>query len=158
MTIANFLVHLGFAIMALGILGVENLSTAYDIQLGDGESITIENHLFSGHFLEDNESADGVISYSFSVQMSTPGTLQYELIPRIEYFSKQETYQSKPATTVSFLRDVQVILLKPVENADEVALLRMNFFPLMSWIWLGGGLMAAGGMLTLIKRDPVRTG
>lgn len=158
MTIANFFVHLGFAIMALGILCVENLSTAYDIHLGDGESITLENYIFRGHFLEDNDSADGVISYSFGVYVSTPGTLQHELIPRIDYYSKLETYQTIPATAAGILQDVQVILHKPVEDTDEDALLRMNFFPLMSWIWIGGGLMSAGGMLTLIKRHPVRIG
>jgi cytochrome c biogenesis factor len=29
--------------------------------------------------------------------------------------------------------------------------LRVTFFPLMSWIWMGGGLMAGGGLVSLVS-------
>jgi cytochrome c-type biogenesis protein CcmF len=142
--------------MTLGILGVENLSTATDIHLGDGESITLENRIFRGHFLEDNDSSDGVISYKFGVYVSTTDTLQHELIPHINYYSKLETYQTIPATATGILQDVQVILHKPVENKDEDALLRMNFFPLINWLWIGGGLMVVGGFVSLLREYPAK--
>ncbi|MCD6356630.1 MAG: cytochrome c biogenesis protein CcsA [Anaerolineaceae bacterium] len=151
---ATICIHFGIALMVLGILGVENLSTSYDIYLGNGEFVTIEKYSFSGHFIEEDARIDGISSYGYRVDVRTPRASQYELIPLVEYFPKLDTYQTKPATSTGFLRDVQVVLYKPVENVDEDAHLQVSFFPLISWIWVGCALMVAGMILSLKKGTP----
>jgi len=44
-----------------------------------------------------------------------------------------------------FLRDIYVSLGEPLDNGDWS--LRLYYKPLVRWIWLGGLLIAAGGLL-----------
>ncbi len=57
----------------------------------------------------------------------------------------------EPSTEVgikgSFRQDVYVVLAG-VRNADD-AEIRVSFNPLVRWVWIGGALMALGGLVVM---------
>ena len=57
----------------------------------------------------------------------------------------------EPSTEVgikgSFSQDVYVVLAG-VRNADD-AEIRVSFNPLVRWVWVGGALMALGGLIVM---------
>jgi cytochrome c-type biogenesis protein CcmF len=61
----------------------------------------------------------------------------------------QPTFE--PSTEVgirsSFREDVYIVLAGVRE--DESAEIRVTFNPLVRWVWLGGGLMAIGGLIVM---------
>ncbi len=57
----------------------------------------------------------------------------------------------EPSTEVgirSSLREDVYIVLAGV-RADDSAEIRVTFNPLVGWVWLGGGLMAIGGLIVM---------
>jgi Cytochrome c biogenesis factor len=57
----------------------------------------------------------------------------------------------EPSTEVgirsSFREDVYIVLAGA--RADDSAEIRVTFNPLVVWVWLGGGLMAIGGLIVM---------
>jgi len=145
-------IHLGFAVMALGILGVENLSATHDVRLRVGEEITLAKHTFSGHFQQNYVTEGGIVRFAFGLTVISPGASQRKLVPLIEHYPKLKTLHAQPAIAAGFLQDVQVVMSQRPNTLDGKAALHITFFPLMSWIWAGGVLMAFGGLLALCVR------
>ena len=151
---ASLCIHLGFAILAVGIMGVETLSSSYDVNLDIGSQITLADHTFSALSQQNYVTDSGIVRFDVGMSMAGPGGTQRALLPFIEHYPKLGTLHMQPAIAAGFLQDVQVVLSEVPDIQDIIATLHITFFPLMSWIWAGGALMAFGGILTFIpKKD-----
>jgi cytochrome c-type biogenesis protein CcmF len=143
------IIHLGLAVMAIGILGVETLTQGYDLGLVQGESMQISDYQIR---LEEGEmlaGGDGDIEFVESVLVAKPDGKTRSLDVSIVHISKTGSLYAKPAILPGFFNDLQVVLedVPPLQGA--AAEFRVTIFPLMSWIWAGGALMAAGGFVSL---------
>ena len=68
---------------------------------------------------------------------------------KINHLSKSGSLYAEPVVMPGLLKDMQLVLKEIPSTSESAAKLRITFFPLMSWIWAGGGLMAGGGAVSL---------
>jgi cytochrome c-type biogenesis protein CcmF len=152
MGLGSILIHLGFAVMALGILGVENLSVSHDMHLNEGSTLEISGHTITNLSQEIYQSKDGSLRFENKFKLTPPNGPPYELVPIIKHFPKLNSLHAQPAIAAGFLQDVQILMSEIPDSQENTSDARIAFFPLMSWIWAGGAIMSVGGLLALFVR------
>jgi cytochrome c-type biogenesis protein CcmF len=143
------LAHLGVAMFIVGATMVSNFGLEKDVRMSPGDVQEAAGYRFK--FL-------GVDSHPGPNYTAARGHFQVfdgekqiaELWPeKRRYFTSQ-----KPMTEASidwgFTRDLYVSLGEPVGGDDWA--LRIYYKPYVRWIWLGGVLMALGGILAISDR------
>jgi len=155
-----YIVHLSIAFMAAGVIGSSFLATEKEIELQQGESITINNYTLTYEDLAYSETASKqIITATISAQHNQNfiGTLKPE-----KYFHR--SYE-QPVTEVAIrsspLEDLYVILAG--WDPDDTAVFKVLVNPMVIWIWVGGGLLALGGVVAYWptrkrQRTTTRTG
>jgi cytochrome c-type biogenesis protein CcmF len=64
----------------------------------------------------------------------------------------------EPSVRTSLWNDVYLTLEQPLPGPDGVATIRVIIQPLVSWLWVGGALMALGTLLAAFpgrRRRPI---
>ena len=152
MGLGSIVIHLGFAVMVFGILGVENLSSSYDVYLRKGDEVPVGGFMILGQTERNTITEYNIERYEFSVTAYTPTGSARELTPIIEYYPKTGVFNSLPAIYNDFIYDLKIVIHQLPNTMIEKTGLYIAIFPLMSWIWVGGMLMVIGGFLTLFAR------
>jgi cytochrome c-type biogenesis protein CcmF len=74
------------------------------------------------------------------------------LRPQIRFYDKQPKDRSTEVAIRSRLRD-DVYLILAGEDKDRSVAIQAIVSPLLIWIWIGGGVMAVGGLICLLPRN-----
>jgi cytochrome c biogenesis factor len=144
----------GLAALATGLVGVAVMSRDHDVRLKAGETFTHADPFgrewsFTSQGASRLQATNRKVA-AIAVQLSR-GEEQIGLVASEErqYVDSREnpTHDAfvKPGLRSSLLQDI-VIRLANI-TSDEAATMRISFRPFASWIWLGGLLLAVGGML-----------
>jgi len=145
-------IHLGLAIMAVGIVGVEMMSDDYSLTLSPDTPIAFDAYTITYQPDTSVFEEQGNPSYTADIIINTPNGSDKHTSPAIIHYFKTGAFHVVPAIEAGFFRDMQVVLENfPASSTSDVDV-HIAFFPLMSWIWTGGALMAAGGLLPLFFR------
>lgn len=154
--IGGYLIHFGFTLMLMGMLGVEHGTQQVPISLSVGEHETIEGITITNVSIQQFREEEPRMIYENGLDLSLGGKQPVRLTPRIEVYEKTGVRTSIPAIYTSPWKDVQLVLQDwggaNKENSIEVLL-----FPLALWIWVGSGLMVLGAGFSLIKQKPTNT-
>ena len=140
------MIHLGLAIIACGILGVETLASEYEGLLLPGSPVEIADCELQANALRETLDTNGNVIFELPLQLSCASKTTI-LHPAIIHYTKLGTMTTQPGLDYGWLQDTQIILENISTGTDQACQLRIRFFPLMSWIWAGGGLMASGAFL-----------
>lgn len=147
----GYLIHFGFVLMLMGMLGVENGARQNDIALAVGEHAAAFGDLsitsVSVQQYRDDEPRQ---TYENALDVGVENKQVVRLTPRIDVYERTDIRTSTPAVHTGLWQDVQVVLLK-WGGTGQRSRLRVLEFPLASWIWTGCGLMVAGTCFTLFK-------
>jgi len=143
------LAHLGVAVFVVGITLTSIYSTEKDIRLDPGQSYTLGGYTFTFNGAQrfsgpNYDGSRGNIAITENGQPVT--TLQPE---------KRNYRSGMPMTEAGIdaglTRDLFVALGEPLGNSGAWSL-RIYHKPFVRWIWLGGLLMALGGLLAASDR------
>lgn len=145
MTIA----HLGIFVSAMGIAVSTGYGTEQEIKLAPGESYHAKSYQLTFMREESLQGANyhgvrGVFHYV--TQHSNA-----HIAPEKRIYEVGQRTMTEAAIDVSPIRDVYIALGERFE--DGAWSVRIYIKPLVRWIWLGGLMMVAGGMLAFIKRS-----
>jgi len=149
----SFLIHTGFLIFALGILGTENLNIQKDIFLDLGESTEIAGHSIKIQTKQEYPTINGQHVYALQVLVQRQNKNIWVLSPEYRYYPKIDTLTASPDIHSIPMRDIQIIITDWQRPGDGRTGLRVHVFPMMSWIWMGGAVMVCGGILQFIKMN-----
>ena len=144
MTIA----HLGFAISVAGIA-----ASAYAVEaLGVvpvGGSLPLAGYTLT---LEKTERLNGpnYLADEGTVVFRRDGAVVTTLHPQRRFFPLQQQTTSQTSIRSSLIADLYVTLGDPDEQGGWTV--RAYYKPMVSWIWLGGLVMAFGGVVSLSDR------
>jgi cytochrome c-type biogenesis protein CcmF len=141
--------HLGVGVFAIGASGVESYKIEKDVALKPGGSFTIAGYDFKFIAAADvrGPNYDAVQA---AVEVRHGGRLITTLLPQKRHFWVQQTDNSKAAISVGWARDLFVAMGNPL-GADAWSM-RIQYKPLVRYIWLGAIIMAFGGLLAATDR------
>lgn len=144
----GYLVHLGVAVMAVAVVG----STIYRAQeravLAPGESFEARGYTFTYERLTSREpGVNGIELEVYADVRVTKDDHQVALMqPGRRFFSN---FPEQPTGIVALDESLTRDLYLFVQgwNADGVAEIHAFVNPLIMWLWIGGGIYVAGGLL-----------
>ncbi len=141
------LAHLGAGCLVLGITVTSLLGVEQDQVLAPGQSATVAGYRFD---FEDVTKVDGP-NYQADqarVAVTKDGAAVALMLPEKRHFTTTETTEA--AIEPGLMRDLYVALGNPLDNGSWSV--RIEYKPLVRFIWLGGILMMLGGILAASDR------
>jgi cytochrome c-type biogenesis protein CcmF len=142
--------HLGIAVFIIGVTFVTQFDVEQDIRMSPGQTVELAGHTFR---------FDGARAVQGPNYRAARGTIRVFNSDKREVAVLQpekRTYlvQSKPMTEAGidpgFTRDIYVSLGESLGGGDWS--LRLYYKPFVRWIWLGGILIAIGGLLAAMDK------
>ena len=141
--------HLGFAFAIAGATAVSLFAIEENIRMEPGDRKEIAGYVFEMQKVTKekgpNYSADvGIFKVFYD------GESYVTLKPEKRRYNVQTTIMTEAAIDPGFFRDLYVSLGEPLTG--EAWAVRLQYKPLIRWIWLGAILMAVGGTLAIMDR------
>jgi cytochrome c-type biogenesis protein CcmF len=163
----GYIVHMGIVIVFAGFAGLAFKKEA-DVTLRDGDAKELVDPF--GHkwrFVSQGISRYDLLNRqvtALALDLSRDGKRAGVLTTeKRQHVDSRGAPTFEPSTEVgireSWHQDVYVVLAGVGEN--ETAEIRITFNPLVRWVWLGGGLMALGGLIVMwphAERKRVQSG
>ncbi len=141
--------HLGVAVFIVGVTLVSHFGIERDVRMSPGDVQEESGYQF--HFLGvENHRGPNYMAARGHFQVTRDGELVAELWPEKRSYFTSAKPMTEAAIDWGFLRDLYVSLGEPVGDGDWAV--RLYYKPFVRWIWLGGLLMALGGLITLTDR------
>ncbi|HET6781775.1 MAG TPA: cytochrome c-type biogenesis CcmF C-terminal domain-containing protein, partial [bacterium] len=154
----GYLTHVGLAVAVVGIIGSMSYRIEVERALTAGESFEIGGYVIRYEALIPRVAADRlVIAAHLAVSPSSgralAGTGQptrsvVSVAPSLNFFPQDRTPVATPAVRSSWREDLYLVLLG-VDAGGRQVVLRAIVNPLVSWIWTGGAIMVAAGVVAL---------
>ncbi len=143
--------HLGLACSLLGVCLVSHYSDERDLRMAVGDSVSLESG-YSVHFAD----LGSVRGANYQAQqgrfvVSRGEHTVAELLPeKRSYFARSGQIMTEAGIDAGLWRDIYVAMGEPVGN--DAWAVRIHYKPFVRWIWLGGVLMALGGVLAVTDK------
>jgi cytochrome c-type biogenesis protein CcmF len=154
----GYIVHAGIVILFAAFAGMA-FKQEHDVTLRDGESFTTKDP----YGREWTFTSDGISNFKTLNRQVVAVTL----LPVMEgqpmralssekrqHFDTQGNPQFQQSTEVDILsssrQDVYLVFAGAIGDRAEI---RINFNPLVAWVWWGGMLMAIGGMIVMWPQE-----
>jgi cytochrome c-type biogenesis protein CcmF len=147
----GYIVHLAVAIMALGVIGSHFFQTERQFVMEPGETGEIGAYTVTFRGLENRQTADAAVIAAV-VDVARNGEHR-GTVESYRYFYRN--FEDQPTAEMGVMTigidDVYVVL----DRWDDSGVVGLRVFinPMVSWIWIGGGVFVLG-MLTLFWPDP----
>jgi len=142
--------HVGVLMLIIGVVGSSQFSVKENFELKAGQSAVIGGYTLTLQKLEEvrreNYSAVQAL-VNFESSDGIAGTL----IPQRRFYDKSEESSASVAITSTWREDLYVTLAGWEQEGGR-ATVQAIVNPLVSWIWIGGIVLTAGGMICLIPR------
>ncbi len=138
------LAHLGVGLFAVGASGVESFKIEKDVALKPGSSYSIAGYDFKFVGAHDvrGPNYDAVEA---TIDVSRGGEHVVTLRPQKRHFWVQQTDNSAAAISVNWARDLFVAMGNPL--GGDAWSMRIQYKPLVRYIWIGALIMAIGGVV-----------
>lgn len=140
--------HLGLCLVAVIIAVSAGLATRTTVTLQRGASATFAGYTLTFTQAVRHPQPDRIINDAH-VSFRRGGDVQFVATPRLTDFPNQQLAVGAPSIDSTPRRDIYVALAQYDPNKVTLNLIR---YPFMSWLWVGGGLVVAGGFWALAGR------
>ena len=144
----GFVVHLGVVLLALGITGSMNFSQEKNATLVPGESLTLGRFTLRFEGLSVSERPTHArVEAAFKIfnDQHDVGVLR----PALKIFPNRQSPLGRAVLRTGWKEDLYVILSGFSELQAGQATVKVLLRPLVSWIWVGGGVIVIGALLAL---------
>ncbi|MDP2729460.1 MAG: heme lyase CcmF/NrfE family subunit [Dehalococcoidales bacterium] len=140
----GYIVHIGIILIAIGVVGSSLYNVEREITLKPGESMTINNYIITYENITSYDTqSKSVVTTTLSV--SNGGELLGRLTPEKYFHRSYEQSVTEVAIRSTLLEDLYVIFIGWEEDGATAFKVIIN--PLVSWIWIGGGVFILGGLI-----------
>lgn len=142
--------HFGVAILVLGITFVSSHEIEKDLRMSPGESYQMKNYRFQFEGVKEIVGKNYVAQQGTVKVFNDVNVLIAELRPEKRNYSTQTMPMTEAAIDIGLWRDLYASLGDEIEEGAWS--LRLYYKPFVRWIWVGGLLIALGGLLAAIDR------
>ncbi|MDT4328401.1 heme lyase CcmF/NrfE family subunit [Methylomonas sp. MED-D] len=142
--------HLGIAVFAIGITYTSVYSIERDVRLAPEETLDLFGYVFQFHGVKQTQGPNYQAEQGF-LTVSHEGQIVAELAPQKRVYRVQKMPMTEAAIDAGVFRDLFVALGEPLDQQGAWSL-RVYYKAFIRWIWMGGVLMAVGGLLAACDR------
>ncbi|MHB8822604.1 MAG: cytochrome c-type biogenesis CcmF C-terminal domain-containing protein, partial [Pseudomonadaceae bacterium] len=143
------LAHIGLVMCALGVVLTSQQSAERDLRLAPGESLELGGYQFVFEGAQHHEGPN-YTSDRATIRVLDGDRQIAVLHPEKRLYTVQQMPMTEAGIDAGFTRDLYVALGEPL--GDGAWAVRVHIKPFVRWIWLGGLMMAFGGMLAASDR------
>ncbi len=143
------LAHIGLVMCALGVVLTSQQSAERDLRLAPGESLELGGYQFVFEGAQHHEGPN-YTSDRATIRVLDGDREIAVLHPEKRLYTVQQMPMTEAGIDAGFTRDLYVALGEPL--GDGAWAVRVHIKPFVRWIWLGGLMMAFGGMLAASDR------
>ena len=136
---AGLTVHIGLALLAIGITASSNLAEQTQVTLRTGQSTVFADRTLRYAGLETDQRAQRTV-LTARVDVSGSGPLT----PRMNLYPAATEPIGSPSIHRGVLRDLYASVISLQDDGDS-ATFRFYRNPGINWLWIGGAVMALGG-------------
>jgi len=141
-TNGGMVVHLGVVLIAVAFAASQSYSSEVELRMEEGEVARVDGHTLVFEGVETREDAEKT---TIAALVRVDGSTVYR--PAVnEYVFGGQTIGT-PSVSTGLREDVFLALLDVPEEPGDPAVVRVVIQPLVTWLWIGGGVMAAGTVL-----------
>ncbi|CAI8219379.1 MAG: Cytochrome c-type biogenesis protein CcmF [Glaciecola sp. HTCC2999] len=141
--------HVGFAVSLIGMTLVSNFELERDVRMNYGDEVKIAGYdiKFSNVSTVQgaNYSADRGI---FDVYLD--GDFVVHLEPEKRFYPVSGMTMTEAGIHTTLIRDLFIALGEPLDKGAWAV--RVYYKPFVIWIWLGAGIMAIGGICSMLDK------
>jgi cytochrome c-type biogenesis protein CcmF len=150
----GYIVHAGIVILFCGFAGLA-FKKDHDVQLKAGEAKELVDPLghtwrFVSQGVSTSETLNRFVT-AVGLEVFRDGVPQGIMASeKRQYFDSNKQPQFEPSTEVGIRTSAKMDLYIVLAGVrDETAELRISFNPLVVWVWIGGMVMAIGGLIVM---------
>jgi cytochrome c-type biogenesis protein CcmF len=143
----GYIVHIGVVLIFAGIAGSQSYSAHTEKRLKIGESVVVKDFTFTYErlgFIEENATKTRAIA---QVGVYKDGKRVWTGQPEKEFYKGQNQPVSEVDVLSTWQQDLYLILADFTE--DESATIKVYVNPMVSWIWMGGWVIAFGTLVSV---------
>jgi cytochrome c-type biogenesis protein CcmF len=141
--------HVGVAIFILGVTLVRTGEIERDVQMGPGDTTTIDGLVFTFRGASDVRGPNYRAAQG-EIEVSHGGRKITTLRPEKRFYPASGSTLTEAAIDTGLTRDLYVSLGEPVQGVAWIV--RVYVKPFVDWIWGGCLVMALGGLLAASDR------
>lgn len=142
----GYLVHLGIAFIAMGIIGSQNfdLQTMKTISLG--KSIDIKDYRINYDRLDQKKEGNNDIVYA-DVTVFQNGKKLGSYQPQKVFYGNSQEPSTEVAIISSLKEDLYIVLSTWEDNGKATFIVKVN--PMMDWLWIGSFMIVIGALFAV---------
>lgn len=143
----GYIVHIGVVLLLVGVTGSSAFKVKADQVLTKGQSMQISGYQLtydSFNSYDTKEKSVGQVTFT----LKKNGQFLGVVTPVKEYYFSKDQAWTRVDRNTTLARDVYVSLLEYSTDTGE-AKVEVFVNPLISWLWIGGIVMAIGGIVAL---------
>ena len=151
-TNGGMIVHLGVVVIAIAFAASQSYVSETELRLSEGDVATVGSHTLVYEGIEVTESAEKTKTAAL---VRVDGDKVYR--PAQELFAFGGQSIGVPSVSTSLVEDVYLTLIEIPESPSDPVVIRVVLQPLVTWLWIGGIMMAVGTALAAFpgrRRQP----
>ncbi len=154
---ASLVLHFGFALLALGVVGSRSLESTVTARLQTGQSTILgDTHVLKiGTGVAASQEAQ--VLYGEEYRFLAAGGKEVLLQPHILWYEDTGSTISSPAIHSTFKGDTYAAILEWDGRADGETTVLISYYPMMSWLWIGGIVMMGSAIWYLAASSKKET-
>ncbi|WP_110648084.1 heme lyase CcmF/NrfE family subunit [Salinicola peritrichatus] len=141
--------HCGLAVTIVGVAMVTHYNVERNVRLAPGKSVEVGGYRFAMTDFNEHRGPNYVADTA-TIEVTRPGRSSFVMQPEKRFYLASGMPMSDVALRPGLLMDLYVALGEELDGGDWS--LRIQLKPFVRWLWLGGLIMAAGGILAVIDR------
>jgi cytochrome c-type biogenesis protein CcmF len=151
----GFLVHVGILVITVGITGSHAWSVQTEATVKRGEAAELAGYHFRFDGLKATEESNHVkVSGTFTVTNGRAGAVT--LLPAKKFYPQETAPIAYVDYRLGFIDDLYLVLGDFARDGSQ-ATVKVQVNRLVSWIWIGGGVLTLGALLAILPdRKPER--
>jgi cytochrome c-type biogenesis protein CcmF len=139
----GMIVHVGVILIAVALAASNSYTRSQELRLAQGVPATFAGHTFElVGFEEEKDDRSSAVKALVAVD----GGKAYA--PAITKFLNMGMNVGTPSVKTTWRYDIYLTLEPPVKKDSGEARIKVFVKPLVMWLWIGGGLMALGTVLS----------
>ena len=147
--------HLGIAVTIVGVAVVSNYASERTVRMAPGTTVEIAGYRFTMNELVSRRGANFLADTAVLDVHSIDSGRHFQMRPEKRLYLATGMPMTQVALRPGLLRDLYVAMGEDLKDGSWA--MRIQYKPFVRWLWLGGLLMALGGVLAIIDKRYRRT-